>query len=532
MNNIHQSPIFTTRDASHIAFALYGLHATAQTLPGELDDNFHLRDEAGQEFVLKIAHAEQQKDILDVQNKVLEHLAAHDPSLLLPRACLTSSGEAAPTITLADHTTRLVRLLTYVPGKLFAQYRPHSPALLHSLGALLGRMDHALQGFSHPAAHRVLKWDLQRASWIRDYLPYIEQPVRRAIVERLLTRFETEVLPALPTLRASIIHGDANDYNVLVGSADSEAASVGRVVSVIDFGDMVHTCTICELAIAAAYAMLGKADPLTAAAQVVAGYHQAYPLGEEELAVLYPLICVRLCISVVNSAYQRTNEPHNDYLTISEQPAWALLEQLADVHPRLAHNTFRHACNLAPCPNAKAVVQWLEHNANNLGRVVEPDLRTANKVIFDLSIGSRELGNLLDLSDAECFTRQLFERLQAAGSSVGIGRYNEARPIYVGDQYSIAGNDGPEWRTVHIGLDVFMEVGSPIFAPLDGVVHSFRNNDTPLDYGPTIILQHAIPDNDLTFYTLYGHLTESSLDDLYEGKPVAQGTPFAKIGSY
>jgi 4-aminobutyrate aminotransferase-like enzyme len=298
---------------------------------------------------------------------------------------------------------------------------------------------------------------------------------------------------------------------------------------------MVNTCTVCELAIAAAYAMLGKPDPLAAAAHVVAGYHQVFPLSEQELALLYPLICARLCISVVNSAYQQQVEPDNNYLTISEWPAWALLEQLEDVHPRLAHYTFRAACQLPPCPNTEAVVRWLENNAGKLGRVVEPDLRTANKVIFDLSIGSRELGNMAKLSGVEEFTRQLFDRMRAARSSVGIGRYNEARPIYTGDQYKIEGNDGPEWRTVHIGLDIFMEVGAPVLAPLDGVVHSFRNNDTPLDYGPTIILQHTIPflaGGHLTFYTLYGHLSEDSLVGLYNGKPIAQGTPFASIGSY
>ena len=533
--NIHQKPLFTTQDANCIAGELYGLHATAQTLPGELDHNFYLRDEAGREFMLKISHTAEQGNILDLQNKALEHLAAHDPSLLLPRVCTTPGGQAITTITAADGIERFGRLLTYVPGTLFAQYRPHSPALLRSLGSILGRMDDALQHFTHPAAQRVLKWDLQRASWIRDYLQYIERPARRTIVERLLTRFETEVLPVLPTLRTSIIHGDANDYNVLVGAAGTAGEETGKVSSVIDFGDMVHTCTVCNLAVAAAYAMLDKPDPLAAAAHVVAGYHQVFPLTEQELALLYPLICARLCISVVNSAYQQQVEPENDYLAISEQPAWALLERLEDVHPRLAHYIFRGACHLSPCPNTEAVVRWLENNADKLGRVVEPDLRTASKVIFDLSIGSRELGNMAELSNVEEFTRLLFDRMRAAGSSVGIGRYNEARPIYTGDQYRIAGNDGPEWRTVHIGLDIFMEVGAPVLAPLDGVVHSFRNNDTPLDYGPTIILQHTIPfpaGERLTFYTLYGHLSEGSLAGLYHGKPIAQGTPFASIGSY
>jgi 4-aminobutyrate aminotransferase-like enzyme/Ser/Thr protein kinase RdoA (MazF antagonist) len=527
LNANRQPPIFT--DACRIATELYGLNVSARSLPGERDYNFHLKTDSGREFVLKIAQAEEQRDTLDMQNRALEHLAAYDPSLLLPQVCLTSTGETIAQVITGDGMTHLARLLTYIPGRLFAETRPHTPELLASLGNLLGRMDRALQDFSHPAAHRTLKWDLRRAGWIRDYLQHIVQPERRAIVERFLSAFEAEVLPALPALRMSVIHNDANDYNVLVGDSTRECR---QVVSVIDFGDMVYTYTICELAIAAAYAMMGKADPLSAAAHVVAGYHEAFPLAEAVVAVLYPLICIRLCISVINSAYQQELEPHNEYLTISEQPAWVLLEKLADIHPRLAHYTFRQARHLPACPNTNEVIDWLESNEDKIGRVVEPDLRTTHKVMLDLSAGSRELGNLADVANVEQFSRHIFDRIRDANSIVGIGRYNEARPIYTSDIYKTEGNDGPEWRTVHLGLDVFMEAGSPVLAPLDGIVHSFGNNAATLDYGPTIILQHTAAGKQLTFFTLYGHLSADSLDGLYEGMPVAQGTRFGKIGSY
>src|SRR5258708_24259381 len=126
--------------------------------------------------------------------------------------------------------------------------------------------------------------------------------------------------------------------------------------------------------------MLNKADPLTAAAHVVAGYHEAFPLSESELEVLYPLICTRLCISVVNSAYQQKIEPHNEYLTISEQAAWTLLAQLVDVHPRLAHYTFRHACQLPACPKSNALLQWLANKGPKIRPVVEPDFPLANQL--------------------------------------------------------------------------------------------------------------------------------------------------------
>jgi 4-aminobutyrate aminotransferase-like enzyme len=151
-------------------------------------------------------------------------------------------------------------------------------------------------------------------------------------------------------------------------------------------------------------------------------------------------------------------------------------------------------------------------------------------VIFDLSVSSLELSNFAQLSDTKSFTQKLFDRLRAAGVEIGVGRYNEARPFYTSDQFKMPGNDGPAWRTVHIGLDVFMQPGAAVFAPLAGIVHSFQNNNAPLDYGPTIILQHTVDDGETTFFTLYGHLSADSLDNLYEGMPVKQGARIGRIG--
>ena len=82
-----------------------------------------------------------------------------------------------------------------------------------------------------------------------------------------------------------------------------------RVLGIVDLGDMLESVVIADLAIACAYAMQGKPDPLAAAALVVAGYHAEHPLTEPELAVLFPLICIRLAVSVVNSAEQRASFP-------------------------------------------------------------------------------------------------------------------------------------------------------------------------------------------------------------------------------
>jgi 4-aminobutyrate aminotransferase-like enzyme/Ser/Thr protein kinase RdoA (MazF antagonist) len=519
-------PAFNEQDALRIARKCYGLEGTAQGLPSERDQNFLLRTKTGQAFVLKIANVAEQRDTLDLQNKALTHIAARVPSLLVPRVCATAAGEQITTTSAAAGEKHFVRLLSYLPGKLFAQINPHTPELLRSLGRVLGALDRALEDFSHSAADRPLKWDLRRAGWIREYVPRIGDVKRRAMVERLLARFEAEVLPALHTMRSSVIYNDANDYNVLVTEEHPEQR---RVAGVIDFGDMLVSNTVCELAVACAYAMLRKADPIAAAAHIVAGYHEVFPLTEQELEILFPLIGTRLAVSVTNSNYQREVEPENKYLMVTDADAWALLEQLEEVHPRFARYAFRHACGLPPCPETAGVVQWLKENSHKPGRLVEPDLKTTKTVTFDLSAGSREIANPAELADLEGFTRKLFERMRAANAVAGIGRYDEPRLAYTSELFQSQSNDGPEWRTVHVGLDIFMEPGSPVFAPLGATVHSFRNNAGTLDYGPTIILQHSVAAG-VTFYTLYGHLSADSLADLNEGMPVKQGARIGKIG--
>src|SRR5579864_4231595 len=300
----------TETEAVALARQLYGLEVAAKSLPGEYDDNFHLTtfygvegaqpefiahkprdgaatavprstsvdttgDSAAAGFVLKVMHPARERSFIDMQCRALQHLAQRAPQLTLPRVCLNKDGQPFAAVTGADGSERLVWMLSYVPGTMLAKARPHSPELLQSVGQFLGAMDVALADFAHPAARRELKWDLARAGWIRQHLHLLRDASQRALVEKFLALYETEVVPALPSLRRSVVYGDANDYNVLVGAP---LPLPRKIASVIDFGDMHETVTVSEVAIAAAYAILGEENQLRAAAEVVAGYHRAFPL--------------------------------------------------------------------------------------------------------------------------------------------------------------------------------------------------------------------------------------------------------------
>src|SRR5437867_4841935 len=328
-------PHIAEGEAVRIARELYGVEASAQALPGEYDDNFHLTGADRQEHVLKVMHPARERSFIDMQCQALRHLARQAPHLSLPRVLPDHDGELFSTVTIADGSTRLVWLLTFVKGTVLAKVRPHAPELLGDLGRFLGEMDAALRSFSHPAAHRELKWDSTRAAWIKNYVQHIADAKGCALVERFLGLYDSDVVLALPRLRRSVIYGDANDYNVLVSDPWPQPR---KIAGVIDFGDMHHGLTVSEPAIAAAYAMLGKADPLSAAAEVVAGYHRAFPLEEEEVAALFPLMAVRLAVSVTNSADRKKVKPGDAYVTVSEEAAWHALEQLAKIHPRFAQD--------------------------------------------------------------------------------------------------------------------------------------------------------------------------------------------------
>jgi len=516
----------TESEAVRLTREIFSLDVSAKSLPGEYDDNFHLTSGEGREFVLKVMHPARERSFVEMQCLALQHLAKRAAHISFPRVCATPRGDAFTMATLSDGSKRLLWLLTYVPGTVLAKINPHSPELLRSLGQFLGEMDAALADFSHPAAHRELKWDLSRGVWIRDYLHHITDSTRRALVERFLGLFESEVVPALSSLRRSVIYGDANDYNVLVSSPWPQPR---KVVSVIDFGDMHHGLTVSEVAIAAAYAILGEKDPLRVASAVAAGYHNVFPLEETEISFLYALIGMRLAVSVTNSAHRRSLVPDDPYVTISEAPAWEALEKLATIHPRFVRYTFRDACGLRAVPQSEKVQRWLSSNAGSAASILEADLRTAPSVVFDLSVGSTFLGADPRAAETSTLSEAIFRKMKRANASVGIGRYNEARLLYTSPLFGASENPTDERRTIHLGIDLFAAPGTPIHAPLDGVVHAVAINTAPLDYGPLVILRHATGDG-LEFFTLYGHLARETFDALQVGQRIARGQQFALIG--
>lgn len=264
---------------------------TARRLPSERDQNFLWTDDSGQQFVLKVANSAESRAFLEAQNAVLSYLSERVPF------CQRVIGD------IEEFEGHFVRIVTYLPGVPLAEIKPHTPGLLQDLGQKLGQLSRALADFDHHAVHREFHWDLANGNRIiNQYVSLIENTDLRKLV--LKCRFEPEI-----ELRRSVIHGDANDYNVLV---DAESMTVSGL---IDFGDMVYSYTVGDLAIALAYVVLGEGDPH----DVINGYTSEFELLDEERKALWPLVRLRLAMSVCIAAHQIRQQPDNEYLAISQK---------------------------------------------------------------------------------------------------------------------------------------------------------------------------------------------------------------------
>jgi 4-aminobutyrate aminotransferase-like enzyme/Ser/Thr protein kinase RdoA (MazF antagonist) len=358
---VTNAPRFTVEDAVRIAEQSFGVIVVAEPLPSERDQNFLLRTASGETLVLKIANSEERREVLEYQNQLIRRLAEGCPELRFP----TVTGEISQT------GPYFARLLTWVEGEVLANVAPHSDELLTSLGRAIGQIGRALEGFRHPGAQRGLRWDIRHADLAKVHLDLLPEH-RRQIVEAGFAEWERI---DWSTLRHGVIHGDANDFNVLVDG--------GRVVSILDFGDSVETAIVCDPAIAIAYAMLGKRDPIAAARCVVEGYHAEYQLTEAEVDVLFTLAIARLCLSVCYSAHHAQTAPHNEYLGVTDAPAWELLERLHEFPVDWPRDVLRRACGFG---RGRRGTELLTARREHLG----PSLSISYRQPLHITLGWRQ----------------------------------------------------------------------------------------------------------------------------------------------
>ena len=495
----------------------YGIEGDISPLPGEHDLNYRVRAQDGEQYLLKL-HAPGDADELDMQVAVLDHLAKTAVDLPVSRPVPGRAG--ASTVKAMVRGERTARLLTWLPGDIWVKSASRGLTSAETLGHLLGQLDQSLKGFAHAGTKRVYAWDIGRADMHLNHVGLIDGDDKREAVRAILERFASSVRPSLESCLRQVIHNDANDYNVLL---DHE----GRVSGLLDFGDMVETWRVVEIAVAAAYALIGTADAVGTIAALAGAYHRANPISEAETALIFDLVRTRYAVSMCMAAKQIRDNPENTYLLVSQEDVWRELQRLERENRAIAIARIRDACGFAPIAHAASVVRWLEQNAHDFSAIVKPSVAKPKVAVFDFSASSPEAAQWAAL-DATAAEALIAARIREQNADYGIGLYGEDRAIYQGDAYETA--TAGERRSVHLGVDIFAPALEPVHAPFAGKVAFLHDDAVAFGFGPTVLLEHVTDAGDI-FWTLYGHLSRETMAKLTVGQPIATGESFASLGA-
>ena len=497
---------------------VWGIEGTLHPLAGEYDLNFRVLARDGRRVVLKVMRPGCDRGFVEMLTSAHQHIRARDASVPVAEVIHTCDGGL-----FAEHEGRLVWMLTMLEGAEYARVRHHPLALLRDFGGAVARMHGALADFSHPGLHRPgFKWDLMQAEWIATCHP--ERSEGSAVgLSSIVARYR-EILPSLRAQPQAVLHNDLNDWNVLV--------SRDQLTGIIDFGDMISGPVVCDIAIAGAYIVLDHPHPERAFAAFVEGYHQVSPLSGAQLDLLWPLLLMRLAVSVTNSALMKRERPDDVYVVVSEKPAWDFLGRARTIGEKQMSARLRAACGL---PLNTRVLEWLDSQRGSFARVI--GLPSAPHVTFDMRLGDEGLDLSTIATGSLAIRTSLLPRdpmhmteeeaTTLGGGTPWVGSYLEPRAIYTAPAFRKGSDPIADRRTVHLGVDVFLPARTPVHAPCDGVVDTVEYREARLDYGGMVVLRHETPSGD-PFWTLYGHLSRGELP--HAGQRITKGTRFASLG--
>jgi 4-aminobutyrate aminotransferase-like enzyme len=312
-----------------------------QLLAGERDQNFRVDTAGGQRFLFKISNPADDEPVLAMQDAALRHIEQVDPGLPVMRALPTAAGKPWVDVPGPDSRTYPARLFTFLPGRVTVNTALNRAAFW-SHGQTTARLGRALRGFFHPAADYGILWDITRLPELRPLLTHVPDAPRRAQLDRVLDRFEARVAPALPGLRAQVIHADMSLDNVLFGDDL-------RVSGIVDFGDMTHAPLVCDLAVAVADVLHGRDDAIEMADALIGGYVSVTPLEDEEAGLLADLVAARLATEITITAWRCGTYPDNAAYAASGEPgARAFLDAMEAMGMDAVARRFREACHRLP----------------------------------------------------------------------------------------------------------------------------------------------------------------------------------------
>lgn len=486
-------------DVNHVAHVLaaeYGLvDATTSELPGEEDGNLAVQVAGGARYVLKIAAPDVSLETVLFQCRLLARVRASDVGIEVPEIVPTLAGEVVSQIQVGE-SLRPARLLTWLSGTTLAALPRRSPDLLADIGRAAAELTVALASGSDPAANRTHHWDLRGAAKsVAEMRSSIEGDEHRASLEEVLGWVHARVDGRLDALPSGVVHHDLNDHNLL--AARTGPAGAWRLCGVLDFGDALHTARVADLAVAVAYAMLRQPHPLAAAQRVVSGYHSVLPLQEDELAVVFPLAALRLCLNAATWEIRRSADPSHAYAYDRMRYTWPTLARLRRYGPDVAEAMLRAGCGLHPDPGLADFLVAVE----KLDR---------HSLVADLAASG---SHRLDLSPRGDGPDLRVPPPTVAGP-VWMSRHGEARWSEHGPRAS--GDDEP--ATIGLGLNVVLSAGTMVACPLPGVVET-------VDPVNGVVIRHETG-HGKPFWSRFGNVVA---EPWQVGESISAGDPLGRV---
>lgn len=306
-------------EAERIAAEHWGLGGVAKELPGEADENFRLASDAGT-FLLKVGPPDEGEELTDLVTRAMMHAAARAETVEVQNVLRAKSGEPVVVLDLSDGGERRARMTTFIEGQMLRTV-PTDPELRRRVGAALGGLALALRDFDHPAVGRELSWDLRHAGKMGAMLAELGEGEGLDALRACLEDFDAAIVPRLDRLPVQVVHNDLSKDNVVV-------ADDGRL-GVIDFGDVVRTQRINDLAVAMVDHLQPGPRPLGQALDVVRGYLEVAPLRGDEVEMLYELVRVRVVTRLVGGEWRTARFPENRaYLGRNLERAWEVFASL------------------------------------------------------------------------------------------------------------------------------------------------------------------------------------------------------------
>ena len=478
-------------------------------LNSERDINFVILVKNKKKYVLKISNPSETLNILKYQDRLISHLR-NDNGLkkFIPQIFHRKI------IKYLDKKNRecFARILSYIEGRMYGDIK-NNEIIEKSLGQLLGKTSIKLQSFFDKAGYRKFNWDPSNINWINKDIN-IFTGSKKIILLKCFSEYKKYVKDNLKKLRYSITHSDPNNYNLVVKN--------NKINGLLDYGDSIYAPTINDLAICLSYTLMSNNNIYSTLKNIISEYHKNFPINEDEINSLISLCKSRLMITVVMAKKQRIKYPSNKYLSISENDAWSLLEKLDKIPIQFIIYIVRNICGFTIIKQQDEILKFIKNI--NYKNIFKFDLLDVNKSILKLNSKSPLLkGNPNNREISKRFNK-IYNN---DNSNIGIGLYKEKRKVYKGTSF-ISELNRNETRNIHLGVDIFIDQGTDLYAPIDGKVVILKNNSFKYDYGPTLVLEHQ--HKKYKFYTLYGHLSKIILKKLKIGKKIKKGGWIGKIG--